>query len=327
MKKLGIIISFLISSFVYCQTQPEAFLSRIPSLPDNACSMTKAQKQAYEDNLAKIHDELDKEIERREKTVDENYAGSEEQIKQNTANQYGLSASDMEKLEKDEMTEEEKQAMINKMMQKKNNLSMDEVKKLNNTSEEGQKAWAEAYSTEKMANVQADSESAKKEQNTNKRRYDLAKEQSLILQKMRAAGDKYIKQMNELNKLDTAATKELNKKRKPLMDQFEKDNKNESVIEAVRKVEKEYCNKLTPEYYNIINNRLTTLKTMMPDYNRLDEVSNELNQITLGTKKKLSSPGLTGLKEIEDYISLLGSAFKYAHYTFPDDYIIFIGGD
>ncbi len=328
MKKLGtVIICLFVTSLVYCQVQPEAYLSQIPNLPDNICSMTRAAKVEYLKNLDSLHSNLTIEIESRKKTVEENYDNSEDQMKQNIAKQYGLSESDMNKLEKDEMSEEEKQAMINKALQQKANLSIDEIKNLKKMSKEGQKAWAEAYSTEQMAKVQADPEAAKKDQNTNMQRYELAKEQSLIMQRLKAVGDKYMEKMRELDKLDSVATKERDEKRKPLMDKIEATGFETNIVEEVRGIERNYCNKLTPHYLKIIEDRYTDLKKLMPDYYRLEEVNAKLNQITTGIKKDLSSPGLIALEAVDEYVILLESAFKYSNYTFPDDYVFIEGGD
>ncbi len=328
MRKLYlVIICILISSMSYSQKQPEEFLGRIPSLPDGTCSMKRVEKENYLNELSKLHEELKDEIDRRRQTVEDNYAGSEEQMKQNMAKEYGLSQSDMQKLEKDEMSEEEKQAMINKMVQQKTNLSMEELKKLKNMSKEGQKAWAEAYSTEQMANAQADPEAAQKEQSKNKERYELAKEQSQILQRLKALGEKYFHKIQELDKIDSVASIELEQKRKPLMEKIGSVGDETDIVEAVRAIERDYCGKLTPKYLDIIAERYSDLKKSLPDFYRLEEVNAKLNQITTGIKKDLSSPGLLALEAVDEYVTLLQSCFKYANYTFPDDYVIIQTGD
>jgi len=320
-----LILIFMLNSVLLSQTAPEKYINKIPALPQNACSLKGSEKAAFLEKVKKLDEELKNEIAPKEKAAENKYKGSAEQMKQNLAKQYGLSDEEIQKLKNNKkMSKAEKKALADKVLQKKANISLDEAERLKKMSKAGQKAWAEGYSTEQMANVQANPDSFKTEQNKNMKNYELAKQQSFLIKKIHAADDKYIKQIKELDKKDSIATKELNTKRQPLMDEYSKgigenSNNGEEIIKKIRTLEHDYCNKLTPDYFKILNERLSTIKKSLPDYEKLEEVNAKLNQSTMGVDKDLSEPGLISLQAVESYVSLLKSAFKYANYTFPED--------
>ncbi len=314
-----LILILIVNSVLKSQTAPEKYTAKIPALPQNACSLKGIEKTAFLEKVNKLDEELKSEISPKEKSAEDKYKSSAEQMKQNLSKQYGLSTEDMKKLQSGKLSESEKRALADKMLQKKANISLEEAERVGKMSKAGQKAWAEGYSTEQMANVQANPDTFKTEQNKNMKNYELAKQQSLLIKKIHAADDKYMEQIKELDKKDSIATKELNAKRKPLMDEYANSDNTDEIISKVRTLEHNYCNKLTPEYFKILNDRLITLKRSLPDYEKLEEVNSKLNQSTMGVDKDLSEPGLISLQAIESYVSLLKSAFKYANYTFPEE--------
>lgn len=289
MKTLStIILSGIFVTFTFAQTDTNVFLSKIPFLPNNPCLMSREQKDKYLDAVDKADQELLNEIDLKEQAIETNINNSQEQIKNHFAKENGLSDADMQKLKNKEMSEAEKNAMVNKGLNEKANLSLEEVKKLKNMSKEGRQAWAEAYSTEQMLTAQANQDSGKTQQINNMNVYELTSEQQLLIQKFSSDKQYFNNQLAELDKENSLELKEL------------KDVSDE-----------EYCNKINLRYYDILNNRLTNIKSTMVDYNRFDELTSELNNATTGINQDASASGVQTLRAIEDYVSKLKSIFKY----------------
>ncbi len=289
MKTLSTIILLgIFSTFAFAQTNTNVFLSKIPFLPNNPCLMTKEQKDNYLGKIDKVDRELLNELDLKEQAIETNINNSQGQIKKHFAKEYGLSDADTQKLKNKEMSEAEKNAMVNKMLNEKANLSLEEVKKLKNMSKEGRRAWAEAYSTEQMLTAQVNQDSGQTQQMNSMNIYDLTSEQQLLIQKFSSDEQYFNNQLVELDKENSLELKEL------------KDVGDE-----------EYCNKINLRYYDILNNRLTNIKSTMVDYNRFDELTSELNNATTGINQDASASGVQALRAIEGYVSKLKSIFKY----------------
>lgn len=291
MKSLStIILSGIFVTFTFAQIDTNVFLSKIPSLPSNPCIMIKEQKDKYLDEVDKVDQELLNEIDLKEQAIETNINNSQDQIKKHFAKGYGLSDADMQKLKNNEMSEAEKNTMINKLLNEKANLSLEEVKKLKNMSKEGRQAWAEAYSTEQMLTTQANQDSGTAQPMTGINIYELTSEQQLLIQKFSSDEQYFNNQLAELEKENSLELKEL------------KDVGDE-----------EYCNKINLRYYDILNNRLANIKSTIVDYNRFDELTSELNKATSGINQDASALGVQALRAIEGYVSKLKSIFKYVH--------------
>ena len=327
MKKIMFIIFLFVgATLINSQTSSQEYLSRIPALPSNACSLSDNQKTAFLDKVNNLDDELRDEIKKLESSTKAVYQNSADQVKQNIAKEYGISNDEMQKLSNNQMTEEEKRALADKVLKQKANMSMNDVESLKKMTPEERKAWAEAYGVKQMANAHTNPNANKVDINKAKRTNDLVQEQRSLMDKISKNDNDYLNKFTKLNEIDLTATKELDAKCESLRKELSTINDGEgsteadtrhykSVMSKIRNFQIDYCKKLTPLYYKILEDRLATIKTLFPDYKRLEEVNIELDKISAGINNDLSAQGLMQLQAIENYVSELKSAFKYAKYS------------
>jgi len=70
----------------------------------------------------------------------------------------------------------------------------------------------------------------------------------------------------------------------------EADSKHRAdVLKKIHSAEEKYCNEMTPKYYQILQDRRSSLESLLPDYKRLEEVNAELNKTTTGLANAISS--------------------------------------
>jgi hypothetical protein len=321
---ITILLGIAVSSAFAQKKEPDYFLARIPDVPSDACSKHEEQTKVFHENVSKLSQELTEEIADRQKLIKTDVKNSEDQIKKDKAKEIGLSDADVQKLKNKNISEAEKKAIIDKMLKDKTNISLKEVENLKKMSKEGKEQWAEGYSTQQMANMTGNPDSNKTEEQKefeknlekNKNLNDLAQEQQLILNKISASDKKFANQMTELNKKDSIATIVYNNAVKDLKDRLYADPPPEP--EVRKQIEKDisnegeiYCNKLTPDFCDILNETYSYLVSRTLDYKRLDEVNAELNKAMLKTDKDFSSPGLFYLQAISGYVNWLGKVYMY----------------
>lgn len=270
------------------QSDPQTYISKIPSLPEKACNITGAEKTEYSNILNNLHRDITNEIRQLKKEAKMNAKDNEDKIKQNMAKQYGLSESDLEKMKnKKNMTEAERKELMQKMMK---NSKMPDQKQSMNT-------------------------------------YELASEQKNLIDKISSINNEFNDKLNDLDKTNESAVAVLNSKREPLLTELRSINDGEggteqdaihrkNVLEKIHFAEEQYCSKMTPLYYSLLDERLVVLKSTLPDYKRLQEVNSELNKNSTGIEKDIAAPGLMELEAIEEYVKLLKSVFKYADYSY-----------
>ncbi|MDZ7604312.1 MAG: hypothetical protein U5K79_01720 [Cyclobacteriaceae bacterium] len=79
-----------------------------------------------------------------------------------------------------------------------------------------------------------------------------------------------------------------------------------------------YCEKFSPKYRSALRQHLTLLKSSLPDYQRLGEITAELTKAQTGIVTPPDCTEISGLKAIKDYLDKLVGAYKY-NLWFSDD--------
>jgi hypothetical protein len=313
MKKFVIIGIWLIFGSAVCaQSTALSFLARLPKFPVNPYEMTQDQKQEYLDGLDEIAQELADLITPKLEAVEGDAKNSEASVKAKMAKEYGLSAADIAKLTSNKLSEADKKALIDKMTTKKYNVSLSEIESLKNMDEEGKKAWAEGYATEKAAEMQVDKEKTKKDEAGKMNNYQLASKKSELTQKIMAANNKFAQQMNELEIKDSKESTELGKAVEPYKKNlFGIGDKDDTSVASIRKLEKEYTQKFTRLHYGILSEHLESIKKLLPAINELEAVNAQLNKTATG--KSLSSKGLSELQAAAGFIDEMKNVFKYVN--------------
>jgi hypothetical protein len=285
--------------------------------------MSSANSSPFAEKVNELSSQIEEEIEKRKEERSSHLEGDKTKMLQNLASQTGLSAADMAKLQGGgQLSEAEGMALANRMMGQKFNMSVEEAKKVGKMGKEGQKAWAEGYSAEMMAEAQADPDKFKKDQTKNKKIFDLAAEQSKLAAQIQAEESMIQNRLDEINKKDSVEKKRLNEQLAPL--QVEADKylgvlgvtgaeaaKAHAIAMRMYNLRLKYCELMTPLYIDIVNRRLVSVKNSLPLLYRLQEVTDDMTAAQTGTKNEKVAPDLMALDSVYRYITFLGNVFKY----------------
>jgi len=331
---ITIALSLLFVSTAYAQDDPKSYLSRIPALPNNVCSMSDSEREKYLEKVDKIYQELLSKIEAKEESSQKNNEQGLETIKKDMENKmkqdYGLSATDIQNMENDDLSDEEREAIGNKMLQQKYNVSINDLKNVSEMSENEQQAWIESYAGKQTADVQNHKEATIDAENKkNMNMAELQKEQISLNNQLTVFASKYDNKLKDLEKKESAAKielkNELDKILKALFKQYpgagggeeggginEEDRKRDAIYEEKReKLQQQHCNEFSLSYYNIVKEKISELPAQLPLIKRFVEISNQLYQSQLDTKIEITPSGLQELKAIEGCVALQIDIFKY----------------
>jgi hypothetical protein len=325
MKKILFAVMCFLSVQIYSQTGIY-FYNRLPGLPGAVCVADTTSRGIFTRQLSNVSKPLNELILKKKKEIQKEADNLKPEMEKKIAKDSGLSDADIQKLKNKKVSKEEKKKIAEKMLQNKANISMEEIERLKKMSKEGKEAWAEAYSTEVMANMQS-GDSVKtveqikieKELEKNSTLNELVKEQKLILDRIHAVDKKYANKMEELRKEDSFQTVILEEKLKPLREQlanYPTGDQQKSIYQEMAEHYLTYCNKLSPMNINMIADAKNSLAPLLPEYDRLEELNTEINKIMFGAKDGLNSPGLMQLGAVKSLIDIMGGAYSY---TIPQD--------
>jgi hypothetical protein len=330
MKKLSLVILLTCMLFSYAFAQlATSFLADIPDLPNDPCLMTEEQQHEYNNQVNNLLKELEEAISPKLKTIEKEAEGSQIEIEKKMVQEYGLSNAELQKLKNKDLSQAEKKAIADKMLQEKTGISMEEVEDLKKMSKEGKKAWAEGYATQQMAMMAPNADGSKSEEQIgmekdlekNRKMNDLLQEQQVLTNRIAASDKKFVTRMIELEKEDSIASILLKEQLKPLLKRLSDvpgptDDERNQIMQVIRRHEKNYCQTLSPQLMDIYGETLLSLKKSMPDFKRLEEINADMNKNLIGVNKDLSSPGLYELQAVDSYVHLLLNTFKYVKYSF-----------
>ena len=328
MKKI-ILFNLILWSVSFLQAQttpmaPETFFSmKAPSVPSlsNVCNTTNKKKTDYKESISQVMKETDDQIAYLRRDEKKNVSTMQEQAKQQMVTQYGLSAEDMQKMQSGKMTKEEKKAMADKVLQQQNlNITVDKAKEVSTYTKEGKQAWAESYAEQQKAEAEKDPKKNQETLEKNKKLYDLMQEKDLLNRKLTAELEKFGLMLQELE-TDTTAIRmlrDIDKMKEKFMSMVGQDYgqgpEMERLSGMIKSEKLAYCNRLTPKYLDVMGLFKEAVKKNMPDYYRLEVLTNEVNKMTTGSTVDLMQKGLAGYNAIGAYLGLLHDAYKYSIY-------------
>jgi len=316
------ILFLALSSF--SQRTPESFLARMPAPPAEACTISKENRDNFSSKFGEVNEQLTEQIKTRKEEYAKFAGNNKEKMLQNMAGQTGLSAAETAKLQSGgQLTEAEGMALANKMMGQKYNMSVGEAQKLGKMSETGQKAWAEGYGAEAVADAQANPDKYKRGQAKDKGMFELAAEQSKLASQIQAEEAKDQTQLAEFNSKVQIERKKLDEQLAPLEEEARTINDGEGSTEADvahsyalnmkrYNLELKYCELMTPLYIDFLNRCLVSVKANLPARYRLQEVTVELNTAQNGVKIEGIPPDMMALVSITNYMTLLDDVFRFA---------------
>lgn len=328
MKLFFIILALGIVTTSTAQTRTADYMKKLPPLPKDSCNITKVTAESFVTAVTGLGQQLQAEVSAINLTVktymEANEGNARDNAMKQMSQQYGLSQADIEKMKNSRnMTAEEKQALANKMMSQQTNMTVDEAKNLGKMSEAGKKAYAEAYATEAMATNQADPDQQAKNDNS-KNQYQLVATQQALNSKVSATGQKIAALYSPIHS---------DPERQKMIDRMEEWNheitsmsgvdygqgKQMDSLEVLIKNEKiAYCNKFTPLYRKALSSHLEILKTSLPDFQSLGNVTAEVTKAQTGIEMPAEGREIPALRAIDEYLTALMAAYNFKLY-YPED--------
>lgn len=322
----------LLVNFSNSQTMPEAFIGLLPSPPGDVCSeVDNDAKSAFIQQLGEVSNQLEEEISHRKDEIEAKMEVNEDKMKQNAMARTGVSPELMQQLMAIEKASKgtsgdtkkaydaQKKALADKMMQQSMNISMGEIDNLKKMDKAGKTAWAEAYATEKKAEVMADPEAYKQKGAAGMKDYQLVQKQKQLADSLGAQSTKYLKQFQDLdnNKNALDLVTQINELEAKLSEEYQKENRpNDDVIKSltnqIRNLQINYCNLQSPKYLEILSRYKTFVQASLTPYYRLEKLTNQVNATQTGVNLN-TEPGMLGLQAISSYLNRLNDVYRYNH--------------
>jgi len=318
--------------FANAQTMPEAFIGMLPSPPGDVCSEGENSGQsAFMQQVGDLNNKLSEEMSRRKDEIEEKMDNNKDKMMQNAMARTGVSPQLMQQMmaiekaskgatgDQKKAYEAQKKALAGQMMQQSTNISMGEIENLKKMDKEGKKAWAEAYATEKKAEVMADPQAYQQKAAADMKNYKLAEKQRQLADSLGAQSMKYMKQFEELetskesqnlltqiSELDARLNEEYRKENRP------NDDAIKSLTDQIRDIQISYCNMQSPKYLDILSKFKSFTQASLTPYYRLEKLTNQVTATQTGVEIN-TQPGLMGLQAIGSYLSKLSDVYRYNH--------------
>lgn len=323
------LIAMGIGSLTLAQTRTADYIQKLPELPEESCNITRAAAEDFEAAVAGLEKQLQEEIRAINKRVDTHMKANEGNARDNTMKQmsemYGISQEDLEKMKNSKnMTAAEKQALANKMMSQQTNMTVDDAQSLGKMSEAGKKAYAEAYAMEAMATHQADPNQEARNKNVQ------SMYQSVV--SLQAANSKVSEVTNKIAALYTPL--ESDPERQKMLDRMDawyikrmsmtgvdygQGKQMDSLALLIKNEKIAYCNKYTPKYRAALRKHLEIIKSSMPDYQSLGNLTVESTKAQSGIEMPAEGREIPALGAIDGYLEKLEAAYQFKLYFAEDE--------
>jgi hypothetical protein len=319
----SITITFLLGLSAIANGQETAmqYFAHLPDVPANICTIDDTARVHFEDNIDAVTDVLNPDIDARADAAEEfvkKHRADAEATAMKNAGFEGMDVQKMKNMDTKHMSEAQKKAMIDQLMQQNMNMTYDDAMKLKSKSKDTayMKGWSKAYSTERMAD--ADPDKLKADQLRNKTMFDLMQKQKYLNDKMMAGWDKYTQMFDTLGKEADTARADLDRRLKPLYAELDSGDidgdRREAIEDQIDQYNMAYCMEFNPRYCQIVFEYKEHLFDILfkAEYDTLENVQNEILNHQLGVENPTYKPGLYALQSVKGYASLLGSVFKYS---------------
>lgn len=307
-------LSFLFVSGAFAQITPVDFLGAVPQPPYDPCKLSLEEKTKFLDNMARFDTIFQAKMDEYQAAGNDKYLEeNQDEATVNTLMKAGYSREDAEKMKDlDNMSEEEKIAMANKMMMSKYNMDMDEMKKVADSGTTYQRRWVKAQSTMMMADAQLDPEGNQKKQLDIKNDLELQQNMKFLTDKLRAGENKYQEKIREIDVEADSAMLVLRPKLEKMQKDLEEGNGNSNqIIDQIVSLRKRYCERFTPAYLETVEAYKGYIAEHMQEYFELEEMQVKSMERQTGMKNPDYKPGAGPMGIVGSYRSLVGGAFKY----------------
>lgn len=322
-----VVMSGFLTVQIQAQNLTQKYFDKLPSPPGNVCVSSRAEAERFVQRISILSEELDTEIKRLKEDSDKSKIINEEIAKKNATTQmiqqYGLSEMQMQKINRENMSDEEKDELADQILQQHANMSLQEVENLSGMTDEGLKAYAEALGTEVMASQSA-GHGPPTNQKTHADIYELGLQQQTLNAKISETagkiGEAYSsvesdpELKNSFDKIQQWHNKLMSLSgvdygQGPEMDQLSSLIKSEKV---------KICDKYTPLYLAALSNHFNLMKNNFADQRELASVTTELTKIQAGVILPSSEFTASELQTLKQYLNKLMEVYKYKLY-YPED--------
>jgi hypothetical protein len=327
------IILFFFCRIAFAQQMPESFFGMLPDPPGGICNPPEGDdpaRKAFINKIGEIDHQLTAEILKRRKNIEKTMDGNKDQMMQNAMARTGVSPELMQQmmaLEKQskgatgnqaKAYKEQKKALAGQMMEQSMNMSMGEIENLKNLDKEGKKVWAEAYATEKKAEVMADPKAYQDKNAKLMKDVKLVQKQTNLADSLGSQATKFMRQFAELD--SSRQSQDLLtqiKQEEEVLNEMNKEgsgaNNNAMMSQSnkIRNLEMAYCSMQTPRYIAILSNYKVFLNSSIRHYYRLEKMTNQVTAQQTGIDFQ-PDPGLMGLEQVKAYLQKLSSVYQYS---------------
>ena len=329
---LTVFILMFSVNYLMAQTMPEAFLGLLPDPPGGIYNEGENDaKSGFMQKIGEVQDKLQEEISRRSGEIENNVDRNKSKMQQNAMARTGVSPELMQKMMALEQKSKgatgdqakeyraQKKALTDQMIQQSMNISMGEIDNLKKMDKAGKTAWAEAYATEKKAEVMADPKAYQQKTAANMKDFKQLQRQKQLADSLGAQSTKYMKQFEDFEK-DQAAQAlltQIDETEAKLNEEYKKENRpNDNAIKSlsnqIRDAQISYCNLQSPKYLNILSKYKSFIQASLTPYYRLEKLTNQVNAAQTGVELN-TEPGMMGLQAISSYLSRLSDVYRYSH--------------
>lgn len=318
-----VLITLLIglTAIVSGQETAMQYFAHLPDVPATICSIDDTARVRFKDNIDVVTDVLNPDIDAREDAAEEFVKEHRADAEATAMKNAGFESIDVQKLKNMDtkhMSEAQKKAMIDQLMQQNMNMTYDEAIELKSKSKDTayMKGWSKAYSTERMAD--ADPQKLQADALKNKAMFDLLQKQKDLTDKMRAGWDKFYQLFDTLAKEADTARADLDRRLKPLYAELDSGDisgdRREAIEDQIDQQNMAYCMVFNPRYCQIVFEYKKHLFDVLfkAEYDTLENIQNEILNHQLGVENPTYKPALYALQAVNGYASLLRSVFKYS---------------
>lgn len=298
------------------QSTPEALLSQLPSPPTVNCMADRDEIERFDDKIYKVKESIQQAVDRIHADARANMERNKDKVVSKAILQSGLNKRDVQKLQQPDGRQEQGRIAAEKVISEQYGISLKELGKVGEMSDVEQEKWAQQYASQMKNQVQNSPQSAIKKGDKAKRLFELASEKKLL-------GERISERMNRISQIfknvdaqDTIETRKLEAKIRPLEKQLcsgicsdAEATRSAAAEKQIHAAKIEYCKKMSPLQTDAIEQYLTTVKSLLPDYRKLTEIENEAAKLQqIG---EIVAQDLSCYAAVDEYADVLLSAYKY----------------
>jgi hypothetical protein len=327
MKTLLLLVAFACITAVSAQTTQkpltaEDYMKKVPAIPGNVCLCDPSARDAFQSAVSELKQVIRDDADERERKMNEYMESQEDAIKERMVKMSGMSDADVKRLKSGkEMSESEKMAMADKMMQQRTNISMEEMKKLSKMSKAGQEAWAQGYAAEQQAMAQTGNQQKNPMADMAASMNSQVAEQNEATSKIQGLQTDLKQKFDSLNASAQADKMLLENELQPFYKIMashngegatQKDVEDDQKARAQVKLRQEkFCQKWTPRMLEFLKECKLAIGNALPDYDHLDELKYQSMENQAGKKLDRKITGIESITAVAFYLGFAEETFNF----------------